>query len=266
MQQPIISYCLCSYNDLDYLKILFASIKNHCPVPHEICLCDNGDKDGTEEWVKKEASYVKYIKNPNGNEGTAGVNRAVQISSGQYVFNINADHYFMPYVDVYVLKYLSRYPNYLISTNVIEPEPYNQKYIYFDAGKNAKEFDEDKLLRFYRKQVVGKTGQDIISISHPVACSREMWDKIGGVDGGYFPGWAGDIDWSHRAYDLGAKQIMCKAACVYHFVSKTLKQVSFDPIRQDAGKKGEERFRSKFGLLPEEWKKTIGDGYENTNT
>lgn len=268
--KKIISICLCCFNDLPYLKLLFKSIEKNTTIPYEICLTENHSIDGTDEWlllagkVKESVGPEKNkkcrIRWTHKNEGVSAVNVSAEIAKGEFLVWCNSDHYFLPNWDINILRYLKRQPDNLFSFNVIEPTGENYKYLHYDAGQTPDTFREADLLEFYKKNVEGKTGPNIISVNHPVACTRELWDKIGGVDNAYFPGWTSDIDWSKRAYDLGAKQVMVKNAAVYHFVSSTLKRKEFDKDRQKIHQRGVELFKSKFGMLPEDWKLTINDG------
>lgn len=268
INKPLFSYCLCTYNDKFYLSLLLDSLQRNCQIPFEVCIHVNNSVDGTIEFLegkKEEEFWADRLKTTVGkrNMGIAGVNHAVGVSSGKYIGWLNADHVLLREFEVNLYKYLKAEENNIYTCNVIEPHNQNYKYITApdEIGDCPENFDIAALERFYQREVIGKTGKNIVSINHPLFCAKELWDKIGGPSPRYFS-WTGDIDFSHRAYNLGAKQIMIKSSVVFHFVSATLKRKDFDIDRKKLAKEGEELFQKQFGIYPEGWKLIIGDGKE----
>lgn len=226
--KPVISICLCCWNDLPYLKILFGSILKNTSVPYEICVYDNGSIDGTQEWLQKQLN-IKYILGDK-NLGTTAVNKAIQMAVGRNILWINSDMYLLPGYDKELTKTVDKYKgSVLVCPYIIEPQGFYgkvSKTIVHDSGDTHKNFNETDLLKFY-DTVKNKSYVDIYDYTHPVCLTKETWDRIEGLDEDYFPGWAVDCQFTYDAFCLGIKPIKTGKAFVYHFVSKTLKGTCF---------------------------------------
>lgn len=66
--------------------------------------------------------------------------------------------------------------------------------------------------------------------NQPAAVMKECWDKLGGWNCDYFPGWGSDPDFTYRLQQLcGAKEIqIAPGSYFYHFVSSTAKTMPND--------------------------------------
>lgn len=51
--------------------------------------------------------------------------------------------------------------------------------------------------------------------------SKELWDKIGGFDRIYSPGYWEDTDFCLKAKEMGYTNICCSEAVLYHFQGKS---------------------------------------------
>lgn len=261
----MLSVCLCSWNDLDYLKILHRGLLRNTRVPYELIVHDNGSVDGTEEWLR--ANRILYTKSAQ-NEGVSAVNYAVQKASYDFIVDINADMYPLPGWDIAVLDQVERFKRdgiekYTISAALIEPTGDNPEYTIRDYGESADLFDEEGLLHDFFANGAGYQKPDTIQYSHPVMMPRAVWESFGGVDTSYFPGYASDHDIAASAYRAGVRHFARLGNCrVYHFVSKTLGKL---PPSLKA-KNGEDIFLNKWGITVDEFRKRlkVGQPYEKT--
>lgn len=250
----MISICLCSWNDLDYLKILIPGIKRNTKIKHEIIVHDNGSTDGTEAWLIE--NNIKHTKSAQ-NEGVAAVNYAVSQAIYPYIVDINADMYPLPGWDLSILKQINKFTSeridkFTISSCLIEPVGNNSEYTIAYHGHDAQTFNEESLMQDFLLN--GKTKfkkSNTTQYSHPITMSKKLWDSFGGVDMSYKYGIGSDHDIAASAYNAGCRNfIMLGDSRLYHFVSKTIKKLPSDRPS------GHEHFFEK-------WKVTIDSFREN---
>ena len=63
MVKPLLSICLCCYNDAPYLDLLLKSIKDHTKLLYEVCIIDNDSTDNTSEIIDKHIFSDGHISN-----------------------------------------------------------------------------------------------------------------------------------------------------------------------------------------------------------
>ena len=244
MVKPLLSICLCCYNDAPYLDLLLKSIKDNTKLLYEVCIIDNDSTDNTSEIIDKHIFSDGHISNwiNAKNVGVIGVNKAVAMSIGEYIVDMNSDMVVLPNWDIKMMNFLRRLEainNGLasVSATLIEPYPGNPEYYFGDFGTHPDNFKYDGLLRnisHYQKDGIKK--KDTIQFSHPIMMSRKTWDNIGGISLGYpFPGMCTDVDLGFKLLWSRAKCVMVGDAFVYHFSSATLNRMRSEGYGTPAG-------------------------------
>jgi len=253
----MISICCVAYNDLDYLKILYGSIKRNTKIKYEFIVHDNASIDGTEEWLKQEK--IKYSKSKK-NEGNPALNYAVEQAKYDYVFLPNADHYLLPNWDIELVKEIRKLEKenikkFVIGYAVIEPFPGNPECPICYCGHDANSFDENRLLNFYLNELKNYVKIDTIQYSFPNCLTKDFWNEFGGMDFDYFPGYACDHDFAARAYKSGCRhfKLLGSSRC-YHFSSGTYRKMSAKERMND----GQQIFIDKWGISVEEFRNKMG--------
>jgi glycosyltransferase involved in cell wall biosynthesis len=92
-----VSVIIPTYNYAQYISIAIESIlvQECLGVETEIIIADDGSKDDTVEIVRKYGDRVRYHYQEN--QGKANATRkAVDLATGKYIFNLDADDYFLP--------------------------------------------------------------------------------------------------------------------------------------------------------------------------
>ncbi len=105
---------------LDYTRKCFNSILRHTPEAHEIIFVDNGSKDGTVKWIKKQIDeHPEYRLIENGEDvGFAkGWNQGVDAARGEYVLLLRNDVVVTSGWLAGMMEHLHRSPN----TGIIGP-------------------------------------------------------------------------------------------------------------------------------------------------
>lgn len=91
-KNPFVSVVIPTFNGLEILKICLPSVlkQSYPKNRYEIILVDNASKDGTAKYVKKKYPSVKIVQNIK-NMGYVGINSAIGLCKGKYVYFINND-------------------------------------------------------------------------------------------------------------------------------------------------------------------------------
>ena len=250
----MISICLCSWNDLPFLKILHRGIKRNTKVAYELIVHDNGSTDGTEEWLQEMG--IKYTRSET-NEGVAAVNHAVARAKYDYIIDINADMVVLPGWDIEIYKQIQAFQRekidkWMISSCLIEPRGPNPEYTILNCGTTPESFDEEKLMAMYLARYKQIAKPDTIQYSHPITMPRKLWDSFGGVDTEYPFGLATDHDIAARAYQKGCRHFkMLGKSRVYHFIGQTISKI---PNRPNV----EPLFFDKWGVTIDEFRIRLG--------
>jgi len=188
----MISICCCTYNSLEYLKILYSSVKRNTKLKYEFLVHDNASTDGTKEWL--EQNKIKYSIGLK-NEGFTALNYAAKMASYDYIFFPNADNYLLPNWDIEIFKQINNFKSeniekFIIATRAIEPSGNNNEYLIYNCGHNDKTFDEGKLLKFCLTEMKNYDRENTIQYNFPNCIPRKLFEEMGGFDMDYQPGWS----------------------------------------------------------------------------
>lgn len=230
--KPMLSICLCSYNDCEYLELLFKSIYTNTTLPFEICITDNASTDDTVDLIREY--YDKHnnfhYRLIHENEGVQAVNKSVEFADGKYIVNINSDMCVFQNWDAILWRKLLRLELNnkglaSVSACLVEPHGGNPEYYHVNLGTTPNEFSDHHIESSWLQNL--KLKSDTIQFSHPIMMSRKTWDMVGGITENYypFPGMCTDVDLGFKLLSAGAKCVMCGDALVYHFSSATLNRM-----------------------------------------
>jgi len=248
------SICLCSWNDLAFLKILHRGIVKNTKLPYELIVHDNGSTDGTLDWLK--TNNIKHTYSDT-NEGVAAVNHAVRLAEYPYIIDINSDMYPLPGWDMEIFKQIQKFKKegidkFTISATLIEPLGNNPEYTIRYYGHTPQTFNEEGLLQDYFTNSINYAKMNATQYSHPIVMPKDLWNEMGGVDVSYKYGIGTDHDIPASAYKAGCRNfIMLGRSRVYHFVSQTIRKLPND--RPD----GQARFKEKWGMTVNEFRKKM---------
>lgn len=110
MAKPKLTVIILNYNTKELLSDCLKSVKaNMNEVPMEVIVSDNSSTDGSQEMIKKDFPWTKFIEGEN--EGfSKGNNRAKPFVHGEMVLFLNPDT--IVYKDVFAktVKYLEDHP------------------------------------------------------------------------------------------------------------------------------------------------------------
>ncbi|MGO9316177.1 MAG: glycosyltransferase family 2 protein [Terracidiphilus sp.] len=91
-----ISVIIPAYNAERYIARAIESCFNQTYAPHEIIVVDDGSTDGTAEIAESFPSPVRVIRQSENMGASVARNRAVQVSTGDWLAFLDADDWFLP--------------------------------------------------------------------------------------------------------------------------------------------------------------------------
>mgnify|MGYP001177701990 CR=1 FL=1 len=231
-----------TYNNLNYLKLCINSIKKNSLFDHEIIVFVNDGSDGTLSFVKKNS--ITYIHSKINVGLCVAVNKIANLASNKYIVYAHDDMYFCPHWDEPFVQEITNlgHDNFYLSGSMIQPF---SSFINLDCGKNIEEFNEEKLLREYKKiyfpDFQGSTWA-------PTLISLNTWNKVSGFDEKYKFGLGSDPDFNMKLWQAGIRIYKGLGnSRVYHFGSISL--------RKKVWNDGHKTFLLKWGITIKFFKK-----------
>jgi GT2 family glycosyltransferase len=110
-QSPRISIIVVSYNSMEYLPALFASIGVYPPEdPYEIIVVDNASSDDTARWCLYAPLDLRLIVNHENRGFAAAANAGARLAKGEYLLFCNPDVRWTSPVADYLAEYLTANP------------------------------------------------------------------------------------------------------------------------------------------------------------
>jgi len=220
-----ISFIQPSRNNLKYLKWSYESIRKNLDEGHEICWADDFSDDGTWEWMQEIAEKDKNVK-IHRNEGPTRLGHTilydtlVDMATNDIIMIYHADMYACPYMDLEVLRKLTR--GSVVSATRIEPplHPDGPEKILKDFGIEPEEFNEKELLEFVEGDLEHSDEKYTQGIFAPWAMYKDDFLAIGGHDPLYAPQSKEDSDIFNRFVLAGYETIQTWQGFVYHMTCR----------------------------------------------
>ena len=234
-----------TFNNLNYLKICYDSIKKNSTYKHEIILHINEGRDGTLDFVKKNNINYTYTESNIGM--CSAVNIAAKKSTTNFILYSHDDMYFCPDWDKVLKVNIDKINTKLFyfSATMIEK---NSGHIKFDCGSDYSNFDENKLLENYMNlKSIDFQG------SHwaPHLIHKDVWNIIGGFSEEFNPGIGSDPDLNMKLWREGVRIFKGLSQFkVYHFGSISLRKKP--NLKRN---KGSKIFLKKWGITTDFFKK-----------
>ena len=238
-----------TFNNLPYLKVCIASIKENSKFDHEIIVHINDGADGTEEFLISE--NIKYTVTRYNAGICAGVNMAAKQVTTKYILYAHDDFYFCPGWDDVLFDEVKKitHNNYYLSGIMMNNGP-----LKFDCGNELEDFNEKKLLDNY-KNINHYDFQGSTWAPHLI--HKETWDTVGGFSEEFFPGTGSDPDLNMKLWNKNVRIFKgINDFKVYHFGSIVTRKYKNHPtIKTESGSKGAKIFLLKWGITIKFFKK-----------
>ncbi|MDH5694327.1 MAG: glycosyltransferase family 2 protein, partial [Gammaproteobacteria bacterium] len=230
-----------SWNNLDYVRLCFDSIKKNSRYQHQLILHINDGSDGTLQWAKDQG--IDHTHSVDNIGICLALNQAASLAKTDYIVYMNDDMYVCPDWDLYLWEEISslNHNQFFISSTMIEPTDTGNACVIGgkNFGTNTDEFREQDLLEQYASLPMndwqGATWP-------PNIVHKSMWDLVGGYSIELSPGMYSDPDFSMKLWKCGVRYFKGLAKSrVYHFQCKsTGRKIQLNP--------GRKQFLSKWGM------------------
>lgn len=228
----MLTFCISTYNNLEYLKIAIDSVrKNSFYKDAPFIIHAENCTDGTDEWLEQNAErynleyYIDKNESPIGIGG--GMNFCAERVKTEYIMFLHSDFYVTPNWDKALMDTHNKYPNekLWVNSHRVEPQmfPSSQSRpgtvivpkdvfgaYHYDFNSEAfdlfaKEFTE--MNDFEIPKGEGVSG----------LIKKEHWDEIGGNDPLFAPASYDDMDLFLRMLKSGFRFILPTTSLVWHF-------------------------------------------------
>jgi FkbM family methyltransferase len=217
-----ITFVLPSRNNLEFLQLAYASIRN-LKTKHEILVLNDASTDGTEEWIEslKDEDLLVYTNPGPERIGIVGMfDKGIEMARTEIIMAFHADMVAGPNLDINILKHLK--PQTVVSATRIEPplHPPGPEKITQDWGNEVEEINFNQVISdigYLEQQNKDKITEGIFA---PWCMYKEDFLAIGGHDELFAPQSKEDSDLFNRFILNGYKIIQSWDALVYHFTSR----------------------------------------------
>lgn len=200
-----------SVNAYHLLKKNLPQVLKNSKEVGKIIIVDDGSSDKTED-VRSLSPKIKIIKNSKNLGFTKAVNQGFKASESDLVVLLNND--VLPERD-YIKNSLKYFADEKIFAVTFNEKHSSWPMVSWKGGKYQYAQGEDKTHALYSPWASG--GSAIFN--------KKIWDKLGGFNEIYSPGYWEDIDVSWRAWKVGFKVIWEPKACVVHQHESTFKKL-----------------------------------------
>jgi glycosyltransferase involved in cell wall biosynthesis len=211
-----ISLIIPSYNNLQHLKNVYASVQKYEPQA-EVILLDDGSTDGTWEWVQQQ-DCIKFRSEERVGH-TILYDKGIELATNDIVGILHADMVLGPNYIKNLTKHLK--PQTVVCATRIEPplHPEGKEKIIKDFGMDFDTLDINSFEEFVRdlQAVEGETTKGMFA---PWILYKEDFQAIGGHDPLFAPFPYEDSDIFQRWIMAGYELVQSRDAFVYHLTCR----------------------------------------------
>jgi len=228
----MITFCISTYNNLEYLKIAVDSVrKNSYYKDAPFIIHAENCTDGTNEWLEQNAIdynleyYLDKNDNPKGIGG--GMNFCADRVETDYIMFLHSDFYVTPNWDKALMDTHNKYPNekLWVNSHRIEPQMFPNSQSRPGTVVVPKEtfgaYYNDFNSELFDKYAEQFTSENDFEIPKGEGVSglikKEHWDEIGGNDPLFAPASYDDMDLFLRMLQNGFRFILPTTSLVWHF-------------------------------------------------
>jgi glycosyltransferase involved in cell wall biosynthesis len=219
----MISFIIPSYNNLQHLKNVYASIQKYAPSA-EVILLDDGSTDGSWEWMQhietQPGNTTRIIRSEERVGHTILYDTGIDIATNEIVGILHADMILGPNYIENMIKHLQ--PGNVVCATRIEPplHPAGKEKIIMDFGMDFDTLDIDAFEQFVVDAQGQYKDQTTTGMFAPWIIYKKDFQAIGGHDPLFAPFPYEDSDIFQRWILAGYKLIQSRDAFVYHLTCR----------------------------------------------
>jgi GT2 family glycosyltransferase len=228
----MITFCISTYNNLEYLKIAVDSVRRNSYFKSApFIIHAENCSDGTNEWLKENSErynleyYLDKNDNPKGIGG--GMNFCADRVETDYIMFLHSDFYVTPNWDKALMDTHMKYPNekLWVNSHRVEPQMFPNSQSRPGTLVVSKEtfgaYHYDFNSELFDKYAEQFTSENDFEIPKGEGVSglikKEHWDEIGGNDPLFAPASYDDMDLFLRMLQKGFRFILPTTSLVWHF-------------------------------------------------
>lgn len=218
----MISFIIPSYNNLQHLKNVYASIQKHAPEA-EVILLDDASTDGTWEWMQEKYADDKNLIILRVDERTGHTilyDTGIEYATNDIVGILHADMILGPNYIQNMIKHLE--PGKVVCATRIEPplHPEGKEKIIMDFGQDFDTLNVDAFEQFVMHQQEENVDRVTYGMFAPWILFKTDFQAIGGHDPLFAPFPYEDSDIFQRWILAGYELIQSRDAFVYHLTCR----------------------------------------------
>lgn len=221
----LVSVIICSLNGERVLPVCLESVLGSEYSPFEVIVVDNGSSDGTSKLVTENFPQVKLLRAGRNLGFAGGNNLGLKAAQGEILVLLNDDTAVSPDWLTAAVKAAEQLPDWgIFGARLLYPDQQTIQHAGGIVGANALtqhigngEIDRGQYNKIRECDYV--TGAAFF-------IRRELMQKIGLLDEGYFPIYFEEVDYCWRARRLGYKVYYIPHIKVYHYESRTTRKFS----------------------------------------
>lgn len=233
--ENLITFCISTYNNLEYLKLSIAAVRKNAYFKNApfIIHAENCN-DGTNEWIEDvkdkynlEIYIEPQVKPARGIGG--GMNFCADKVKTEYIIFLQSDFYVAHNFDIELLNEIKKYNNRcIVSSWRIQPNVFNDSerigtiFTPLDTfGAYFDNFNEEAFLS-YASQISEPNNIQVRrgEGAGGYIIKKKDWDYIGGNDSLYAPTSWEDMDLFIRMQNEGFEFIQTTKSIVWHFAGR----------------------------------------------
>lgn len=233
-----------TYNGLQLLSNCIESIREHSDVPYEIIVVDNGSRDGTQEYCRKERLIL--ISLPENQGFPVACNKGLAVAAGEQLLVLNNDCKVTPNWLSQLLTALNSAGD-VGAVGPVTNYASGEQQIEADLGPQDEKWEE--FARKFNRTDSSKWVAVTRLIGFCLMFKRSVYERIGQLDEDFSPGHYEDDDYCYRAVREGFRLLICKDTFIYHQGSASFKEMKpqeWDLLIENNRK----RFMNKWGVDP----------------
>jgi len=217
----MISFIIPSYNNLQHLKNVYASIQKHAPEA-EVILMNDGSTDGTSEWFKELPASVnlQLYEREERIGHTVLYDVGIELATNDIVGILHADMILGPNYIENLIKHLS--PGKIVCATRIEPplHPEGKEKIIRDFGMDFDTLNIEAFEQFVSEAQTEFKDQTTKGMFAPWILYKSDFQAIGGHDPLFAPFPYEDSDIFQRWILAGYELVQSRDAFVYHLTCR----------------------------------------------
>ncbi|HED08509.1 MAG TPA: glycosyltransferase [Ignavibacteria bacterium] len=243
-RQIDLSVIIVNYNVKDFLQSLLLSLDKALKnITHEIIIIDNASTDGSVELIRNNFPQVTLIDNKENLGFSKANNLGLKISKGKYLLLINPDTLVSEDTITEMINFFESHPEVgLAGCKILNPDGTLQLACrrsfpgpwtsFCKVTGLSTLFPKSKIFARYNLTYLDENKScevDAVSGSF-MMFTREVYDKIGGLDEEYFM-YGEDLEYCFRIQKAGYKIFYVASTQIIHYKGESTKRSSIDETK-----------------------------------